>query len=107
MTATVIKSPDNEFGRTNEENMERCIKRLASLEKNNSKSTRLKLFTAIWDAGMVLKHTELGETFTWPIRISMVLTKKEGKWKMNQTHFSYPMAGYPPVRIIDGQVVNY
>ena len=107
MPATVTKSVKNGFGRSNEENMERSLKRLASLEKNTSKSARLKLFTAIWDAGMVLKHTELGETFIWPIRISMVLIKEEGKWKMTQTHFSYPMSGYPPVRIINGQVVNY
>ena len=107
MTATVTKSTQNGFGRSNEENMKRCIKRLADLEKSTSKSTRLKLFTAIWDAGMVLKHTELGETFIWPIRISMVLIKLNGKWKMAQTHYSYPMAGYPPVRLIDGKVVNY
>jgi len=107
MTATVTKSVENGFGRSNEKNMERCLQRLADLEKNESKSTRLKLFTAIWDAGMVLKHTELGETFIWPIRISMVLIKEEGKWKMTQTHYSYPMSGYPPIRIVDGEVVDY
>lgn len=107
MSATVTKSIKNGFGRSNEENMERCLQRLADLEKNESKSTRLKLFSAIWDAGMVLKHTELGETFIWPIRISMVLIKKEGKWKMTQTHYSYPMSGYPPIRIVDGEVVDY
>ena len=107
MTATVTKSIKNGFGRSNEENIERCLKRLADLEKNESKSTSLKLFTAIWDAGMVLKHTELGETFIWPIRISMVLVKKEGKWKMTQTHYSYPISGYPPIRIVDGEVVDY
>lgn len=107
MSATVTKSIKNGFGRSNEANMERCLQRLAALEKNESKSARLKLFTAIWDAGMVLKHTELGDTFIWPIRISMVLIKKEGSWKMTQTHYSYPMAGYPPIRIVDGEVVNY
>lgn len=107
MKATVTKSIENGFGRSNEQNMERSLKRLADLEKNTAKSTRLKLFTAIWDAGMVLKNTELGETLIWPIRISMVLIKEKGKWKMNQTHYSYPMSGYPPIRIIDGQVVNY
>ena len=90
MAATVTKSIKNGFGRSNEENMERCLQRLAALEKNEIKSTELKLFTAIWDAGMVLKHTELGDTFIWPIRISMVLIKDEGKWKMTQTHYSYP-----------------
>ena len=77
VTATVTKSPGNGFGRSNEENMDRCLRRLAELEKDATKSARLKLFTAIWDAGMVLKHTELGDTFVWPIRISMVLIKKE------------------------------
>ncbi len=107
MTATITRSVKNGFGRTNEKNIERCLKRLADLEKNDTKSTRLKLYTAIWDAGMVLKHTELGETFIWPLRVSMVLVKKKGKWKMNHVHFSHPMAGYPPVRIVDGKVVNY
>ena len=107
MTATVTKSPENGFGRSNEENMDRCLRRLAELEKDAAKSARLKLFTAIWDAGMVLKHTELGETFVWPIRISRVLIKKQGNWKMTQTHYSYPMSGYPPIRLIDGQVVAY
>ena len=107
MTATVTKSPENGFGRSNEENMERCLKRLAELEKDATKAARLKLFTAIWDAGVVLKNTELGDTFVWPVRISMVLIKKEGNWKMTQTHYSYPMSGYPPVRLIDGQVVAY
>ena len=107
MFATVTKSIQNGYGRSNEENMKRSLKRLASLEKDNSKSTRQKLFTAIWDAGMVLKNTELGETIIWPIRISMVLVKKSGKWKMAQTHFSHPMSGYPPVRLVDGNLVAY
>ena len=107
MTATVTKSIENGFGRSNEKNMARCLKRLSNLEKNNTKSTRLKLFTALWDAGLVLKNTEMGETFIWPIRISMVLIKKKGKWKMNQTHYSYPMSGYPPIRIVNGKVVSY
>jgi len=107
MTATVTKSPENGFGRSNEENIERCLRRLAELEEDTTKSAQLKLFTAIWDAGMVLKQTELGETFIWPIRISMVLIEKEGNWMMAQTHYSYPMFGYPPIRLIDGKVVTY
>ena len=107
MTATVTKNPKNGFGRSNEENMERCLGRLAELEKDAAKSARLKLFTAIWDAGMVLKHTELGDIFIWPIRISMVLIKKDGSWKMMQTHYSYPMSGYPPIRLVEGKVVAY
>jgi hypothetical protein len=107
MTATVTKSIKNGYGRSKEENMKRCLKRLATLEKDDKKSTQLKLFTAIWDAGMVLKHAQLGETLIWPIRITMVLVKEKGKWKMAQTHYSYPMAGYPPVRLVDGQVVGY
>lgn len=107
MFATVTKSVENGYGRSNDENMKRCLKRLAALEKEESKTTRQKLFTAVWDAGMVLKHTELGETLVWPIRISMVLVKKAGKWKMTQTHFSHPMAGYPPVRLVEGKAVQY
>jgi hypothetical protein len=87
--------------------MKRSLKRLAGLGSAADKPTRLKLYTAIWDAGMVLKHSELGDTFVWPIRISMVLIKQEGKWKMTQTHYSYPMAGYPPIRVVDGKVVSY
>lgn len=107
MTATVTKSVENGFARGNEKNIERCLKRLASLETDMTKSNRLKLFTAIWDAGTVLKNIELGETMIWPIRISMVLVKLDGRWKMNQTHFSYPGSGYPQVRIVDGKVVGY
>ena len=107
MTATVTKSPGNGFGRSNEENMDRCLRRLAELEKDAAKTARIKLFTAIWDAGMVLKHTELGEIFIWPIRISMVLIKKDGSWKMMQTDYSYPMSGYPPIRLVEGKVVAY
>jgi len=107
MKATVTKSPENGFGRSNEDNIKRCLRRLTGLEEDTTKSAQLKLFTAIWDAGMVLKHTELGDTFVWPIRISMVLIKKEGNWKMAQTHYSYPMFGYPPIRLIDGKVVTY
>lgn len=107
MKATVTKSPENGYGRTNEANMERGLSRLSSLKDDSTKTTRQKLYTAIWDAGMVLKNMELGETFVWPIRISMVLIKQDGKWKMTQTHYSYPMAGYPPVRLVDGEVNNY
>jgi len=107
MFATVTKSIENGYGRSNEANMERSIQRLADLSKVTTKSIELKLFTAIWDAGMVLKHTELRETFVWPIRISMVLVKRSNIWKMSQTHYSYPMSGYPPVRIVDGKVINY
>ena len=107
MTATVTKSPENGYGRTNEDNMERCLTRLARLKEDSTKSVQLKLFTALWDAGMVLKHTELGETFVWPIRISMVLIREKDGWKMAQTHYSYPMSAYPPVRLIDGEIVNY
>ena len=107
LTATVTKSIENGFGRSNEKNMTRCLKRLSNLVNDKTKSTRIKLFTAIWDVGTVLKNTELGETFVWPIRISMVLVKKKGKWKMIQTHFSYPMSGYPPVRIVNGKAIGY
>ncbi len=106
MTATVTKSPENGFGRSNDENMERCMSRLVELEKDAMKPARQKLITAIWDAGVVLKNAELGDTFVWPIRISMVLVKRDGSWKMAQTHYSYPMAGYPPVRLVDGKVTS-
>ena len=107
MTATVTKSVESGFAHGNDKNIERCLNRLASLETDMTKSNRLKLFTAIWDAGTVLKNTELGETMIWPIRISMVLVKFDGRWKMNQTHFSYPGSGYPQVRIVDGKVISY
>lgn len=107
MKATVTKSPQNGYGRSNEANMERSITRFAELKNDSTKTIRQKLYTAIWDAGMVLKNIELGETFVWPIRISMVLIKQGGKWKMVQTHYSYPMSGYPPVRLVDGEVINY
>jgi len=107
MFATVTKSIENGYGRSNKANMERCVQRLASLSNDTTKSVEQKLFTAIWDAGMVLKQTELGETFVWPVRISMVLVKKENKWKMVQTHYSYPMAGYPPIRLIGNEIITY
>lgn len=107
LTATVTKSIKNGFGRSNEKNMTRCLRRLSNLETDNTRSTRMKLITAIWDAGMVLKNTELGETFVWPIRISLVLVKKMGKWKMIQTHYSYPMSGYPPIRLVEGKALGY
>jgi len=107
MFATVTKSVENGYGRSNKANMERCIQRLASLSNDTTKSAEQKLYTAIWDAGMVLKQTELGETFVWPVRISMVLVKKENKWEMVQTHYSYPMAGYPPVRLIGNEIITY
>ena len=107
LKATVTKSPGNGYGRTNEANMERSLTRLAGLKDDSSKTTRQKLYTAVWDVGIVLKNIGLGETFIWPIRISMVLIKKDGKWKMAQTHYSYPMSGYPPVRLVDGKVINY
>ena len=106
-TAVVTKSPENGFGRTNEENMKRSLKRLSSLDKNTAKLTKLKLYTAIWDIGTVLKHTELGETFNWPVRITMTIVKKKGNWKINHAHFSYPSSGYPSIRIVDGKVVSY
>lgn len=107
MFATVTKSVENGYGRSNQANMERCVHRLASLSNDTTKSAEQKLFTAIWDAGMVLKHTGIGETFVWPVRISMVLVKENRKWKMFQTHYSYPMAGYPPIRLVGDKAISY
>jgi hypothetical protein len=35
------------------------------------------------------------------------LVKKNGSWKMAQTHYSYPMFGNLPIRLVDGKVVAY
>jgi hypothetical protein len=40
-----------------------------------------------------------GEEFIYPIRITAVLSNKNGKWLFNQMDFSYP-TGYHKTRII-------
>ncbi|SCY10560.1 hypothetical protein [Alkaliphilus peptidifermentans] len=67
--------------------------------KTPNTSSRLKLIDIIRGASDTLYETHKGEEYNWPIRLSMLLIKKRGRWKFKTIHFSYPVNSYPPVRL--------
>jgi hypothetical protein len=97
--ATVTKSPRNSRARTAEQSASNILKHIAKLsEEDDDKTSRLKLMEAAYYANLVLYQYEQGDEFVWPIRISGVLQKQNGEWKIRQMHFSHPNRGFPNVR---------
>ena len=78
----------------------RSLQRIKEYTEKNWESKRA-LYEVINDASMVLTQYERGETFTWPIRITMSLVRINQDWKIRQVHFSFPGRGFPSVRILD------
>ncbi len=58
-----------------------------------------KLLEIIKGASTALEETQKGENYFWPIRLTFILEKKEDEWKIRHIHFSYPITGYPQVRV--------
>lgn len=59
---------------------------------DSSLSSKEKLFAAHKRVAYALKETASGERFTWPIRITGVITKEDNEFKFNYLHFSYPFS---------------
>ena len=72
------------------------IKNVADMKKERS---TLALHQIIKEAIAVLHEFQIGDLFIWPLRISFGFVKKLKKWKIKQIHFSYPVRGFPPVRL--------
>lgn len=99
LEATITRSPNNSRSRTAEESAGNIFNHFNELgETNDERTNKLKLAEAAYYANLILYQYEQGEEFTWPIRITGTLQKKNGKWKFRQMHFSHPNRGFPNVR---------
>ena len=58
-----------------------------------------KIVTLLREASEVLYHTEQGEDYIWPIRLSAVLVKRVENWYFQQIHFSFPTTRLPDERL--------
>jgi len=67
--------------------------------ENINKSSKDKLFEINKEISDTLNETEKGELYNWPLRVSIILIKKNNGYKIIQVHFSYPITSYPQVRI--------
>lgn len=67
--------------------------------KDDNKASRSKLIEIIRGAADTLFETEKGENYAWPIRLTILIVKRNNQWKFKTMHFSYPVTFYPPVRL--------
>ncbi len=98
MNATVTRNTKDSERHSAELSRQRSLKRIKEYSEKKWKSKRA-LYEIIHDASMILTQYERGETFVWPIRISLGLIKRQNNWKIRNVHFSFPGRGFPNVRI--------
>ncbi len=98
--AVITRSPENSRSRTAKESFSNMLKNFENIisDDTNKESERLKLLQIAYYSNLLLYQYERGEEFIWPMRISAVLQKEKGQWKIRQLHFSYPNRGFPNVR---------
>ncbi len=98
--ATVSRYTPEEENRTFSASKERSLKRIKALADSKTSST-LALYQIINDASAILYQYEQSELFVWPIRITMVLYKKNDQWLIKQIHFSWSGREFPAVRLLN------
>lgn len=97
--ATITKSPDNSTARSFEQSAANILRYFSELsKKEDSVLYQDKLREVAYYTNLILYQYSLGDEFIWPLRITAVLQKKDGKWKIRQIHFSHPNRGFPNVR---------
>jgi hypothetical protein len=85
----------------------RSIKRIKEITENKSMPDKLKLKSVIYDAALLLHQFEQGSQLNWPLRITASLVRKNDKWLITQTHFSYAHRGFPTIRLTPSQVKDF
>lgn len=93
------KATDAE-SRSSEASRNRSLVRIKNYTENEW-DTKRALYEIIHDASMILVQYERGDTFLWPVRCTFNLKKVNGKWKINQLHYSWSGYGFPAVRLFD------
>ena len=68
---------------------------------NPDQSTTEKLAWLNQITSRVLFEEKQGNTLKYALRLSVVLVKREDKWKIHQMHFSFPNVLFPDGRIIE------
>ncbi|MHA1109699.1 MAG: hypothetical protein ACTSRE_01250 [Promethearchaeota archaeon] len=77
----------------------RSLQRIKEIAEDKEKPSTLAMYQIIQDASSVLSQYEQSEVFVWPLRISFGFVKRSNKWWMKQMHFSYPVQGFPSIRL--------
>jgi len=72
---------------------------LKSIVDEEKMPNKEKLLEMINYAVQNLTEQMKGSTFKWPIRVTGVLEKRDGKWLFHNLHFSFPGNRFPQVRL--------
>jgi len=104
MFATVIKKPGHGANRYRSADRSRrgSLARIREMAESELPSV-LALYEIIHDASMVLVQYERSHKFIWPIRMTLGMVKKNGKWLLKQIHWSWPGRGFPVVRLLKNE----
>lgn len=68
---------------------------------NPDQSTLEKLAWLNQVSSRVLFEEKQGNLLKYALRLSVVLVKRESKWKIHQMHFSFPNVLFPDGRIVE------
>lgn len=63
-------------------------------------SAEEKLLSILRGGTNTVYELRRGERFVWPLRLTAVVLREEGKWKFAQVNFSFPTIYFPDVRLI-------
>lgn len=74
------------------------IKDLIAEGKGSTKEQMLEVFRA---ASNTIYETARGDRYVWPVRLTAVLTRSEGRWRFRQLHFSHATLRSPDERIVE------
>jgi hypothetical protein len=104
MFATVTKKPGHGPSRYRSADTSRrgSLARIREMTESESSSV-LALYEIIHDASMVLVQYERSHEFIWPIRMTLGMVKRSGKWLFKQIHWSLPGRGFPVVRLLKNE----
>ncbi|MFC1725665.1 DUF4412 domain-containing protein [candidate division KSB1 bacterium] len=100
MLATVSRLPGKDPRYRDAETMRKAVLNVIDDKTKMDWPSRRILYEIIHDASWALVEYERSPDFVWPIRITLDLLKRNGKWLIKNTHWSYTGEGYPLIRFI-------
>lgn len=86
---------------------DRCLAMVARVIEmtKNDKTEEMSLSVMLWVLKRVSKYLERyvleGNEYRYPIRVTMALTKKKGKWLIRFVDFAFPDDDIPDVMLLD------
>jgi hypothetical protein len=64
---------------------------------------RVELLEILRAAVNTLTEAERGSAYTWPLRFTAVLVRREERWLFHQVQFSFATTRFPDVRDFEGR----